>query len=505
MADVTRTKRVLLNLVTNAFKHLANKIDRSVLPLLGTYGASVNEFNYAQGQILIRARLVITKDDRSARDLADDVPKQWLRFEVHDNGDGVPTDLRSQLFVGAFVSTPWSGKCEAPPTHDPRSGDPEPVSKVKGEKEVTSGVSEIKQNLDGAHRIKSESPPDRRTLPDDDPDFSYDKHGTDQYLNDFAKHQGSGLGLFVANLCVEEMGGTIGFRCARDLRPKTSTSSGGAPAPMPLLGGSVFWFDIPYVPVSNKIYTRPPVQLRSLDSLRESLCDSIGQGSDSNSTRSWCKGFHSEDDLFGRCVPRESGIDHTKHHLSGLVNDSYCIGESLEIDRDSGSRSIKTTSDTENPSIVNVREVTQSLLERPCVLVVDDSIMVQKLLCRSLASLNFETDTACNGREGLIKMKGKRYRAVLVDFLMPVMDGIAATAEFRAWERDLSNDSATKSCGASNSTHEDSDRQLIIGISANISDFELETAWKAGINHFIRKPVKVSIGCLLLYSSVKCF
>ena len=425
MADVTRTKRVLLNLVTNAFKHLANKIDRSVLPLLGTYGASVNEFNYAQGQILIRARLVITKDDRSARDLADDVPKQWLRFEVHDNGDGVPTDLRSQLFVGAFVSTPLSGKCEAPPTHDPRSGDPEPVSKVKGEKEVTSGVSEIKQNLDGAHRIKSESPPDRRTLPDDDPDFSYDKHGTDQYLNDFAKHQGSGLGLFVANLCVEEMGGTIGFRCARDLRPKTSTSSGGAPAPMPLLGGSVFWFDIPYVPVSNKIYTRPPVQLRSLDSLRESLCDSIGQGSDSNSTRSWCKGFHSEDDLFGGCRAQErdinneiSQVPNSRPTLNESMND--CLNECVGIDSDSSS---ENASCDESPVAMESSLTPQTSPERPCVLVVDDSIMVQKLLCRSLASLNFETDTACNGREGLIKMKGKRYRAVLMDFLMPVMDG----------------------------------------------------------------------------------
>jgi CheY-like chemotaxis protein len=177
--------------------------------------------------------------------------------------------------------------------------------------------------------------------------------------------------------------------------------------------------------------------------------------------------------------------------LSGLVNDSYCIGESLEIDRDSGSRSIKTTSDTENPSIVNVREVTQSLLERPCVLVVDDSIMVQKLLCRSHASLNFETDTACNGREGLIKMKGKRYRAVLVDFLMPVMDGIAATAEFRAWERDSSNDSATGTSNEDTLAHDNKHRQLVIGISANVSDAELHLAWKAGIDHFIRKPIKV--------------
>jgi len=339
----------------------------------------------------------------------------------------VPTDLRSQLFVGAFVTAPWSGKCEAPPTHDPRGGDPEPVSKVERDCDANSNIPEM-TTYTGATGGKSTADItlDRtRTLSMTDTGVNDDKHGADQYLNDFAKHQGSGLGLFVANLCVEEMGGTIGFRCARDLRPKTSTSSGGAPAPMPLLGGSVFWFDFPFVPVSNKIYTRPPVQLRSLDSLRESLCDSIGQGSDSNSTRSWCKGFHSEDDLFGGCRAQErdinneiSQVPNSRPTLNESMND--CLNECVGIDSDSSS---ENASCDESPVAMESSLTPQTSPERPCVLVVDDSIMVQKLLCRSLASLNFETDTACNGREGLIKMKGKRYRAVLMDFLMPVMDG----------------------------------------------------------------------------------
>ena len=69
------------------------------------------------------------------------------------------------------------------------------------------------------------------------------------------------------------------------------------------------------------------------------------------------------------------------------------------------------------------------------VLVVDDSIMVQKLLMHALTQMNFEVDTAKNGREAFEQMQKRRYRAVLMDFLMPVLDGISATALYRQWER----------------------------------------------------------------------
>lgn len=120
MADATRTKRVLLNLVTNACKHLASKVGGSSSALIGSDKFDIGDTKQTQqGQVLIHVRLVLG-DDGGNDFFANGTPKQWLRFEVHDNGDGVPTDLRSQLFVGAFVAAPWSGKCDAPPTADPR-------------------------------------------------------------------------------------------------------------------------------------------------------------------------------------------------------------------------------------------------------------------------------------------------------------------------------------------------------------------------------------------------
>jgi len=88
-------------------------------------------------------------------------------------------------------------------------------------------------------------------------------------------------------------------------------------------------------------------------------------------------------------------------------------------------------------------------------------------------------------------MKETRYRAVIMDFLMPVMDGIAATAEYRAWEQDSRVNATSSAHVSAGPIRNDLRHQLVIGISANVSDSELDTAWEAGIDHFIRKPVKV--------------
>ena len=85
-------------------------------------------------------------------------------------------------------------------------------------------------------------------------------------------------------------------------------------------------------------------------------------------------------------------------------------------------------------------------------------------------------------------MKQAPYQAVLMDFLMPVMDGISATAEFRAWEQETHGADAAP---PQNGSPRGRLRQVVIGISANAEGGDLESARKAGIDHFINKPVKV--------------
>ena len=483
IADAIRTRRVLLNLVTNACKHLASKAWYSY-----SNGAGIDCNKDDQGKIIIRALLVAT-EDTSTIGITDNPPKQWIRIEVHDNGDGVPNDLRSQLFVDAFVAKPWTGKCNAPPTTDPRGGEPEPATDNERSWAENSATSEMNSYNGATGGSKMGCSYDSGPQIESEPDVSIISSHFDQYSNDFARHQGSGLGLFVANLCVQEMGGNIGFRCARDLKAHVCKSPERDPSPQPLLGGSVFWFDIPFVPVGRD--RTKPEQCGSF----KSNSHSPGLDSDSNSTQ---KGSTRADDSFGDYISQGGDNDHLRHHSSASVSSLHKETDSSGgcVGFDGGGTSSQSTSGIAMPFMQDLRVQTRLSLIKPCVLVVDDSIMVQKLLCRLLARLNIDTDTACNGQEGLIKMKEVPYCAVLMDFLMPVMDGITATAEIRAWERErdsLRDRTIYQARRTSSSGNNISHRHLVIGISANVSDLELKSAWEAGIDHFLKKPVKVCI------------
>jgi len=54
------------------------------------------------------------------------------------------------------------------------------------------------------------------------------------------------------------------------------------------------------------------------------------------------------------------------------------------------------------------------------ILVVDDSVTVRKMTVHVLSRLNFEVETASNGKEALDLMIRGSYAAVLMDFTMPV-------------------------------------------------------------------------------------
>ena len=67
------------------------------------------------------------------------------------------------------------------------------------------------------------------------------------------------------------------------------------------------------------------------------------------------------------------------------------------------------------------------------VLVVDDNPINQKFLFYSLKKF-YEIETADNGLEAVEKLENKNFDVVLMDLLMPVMDGAEATLRIRASE-----------------------------------------------------------------------
>jgi DNA-binding response OmpR family regulator len=89
---------------------------------------------------------------------------------------------------------------------------------------------------------------------------------------------------------------------------------------------------------------------------------------------------------------------------------------------------------TMNGTLANWRDASHLVYERsmgPRVLVVDDDPVLCELMAQLLMSEGFETDVATNGRDGLDKAHANPPRVIVLDMIMPVMDGWA----FRAHQR----------------------------------------------------------------------
>ena len=107
------------------------------------------------------------------------------------------------------------------------------------------------------------------------------------------------------------------------------------------------------------------------------------------------------------------------------------------------------------------------------VLIVEDNHINQTLFRKFISKMGFHSDVAENGREALDYLEVVRYDIILMDIMMPVMNGLECTKKIRSTNNPVIA------------------LTPIIGISANL---ELKNkALKAGMNSFIGKPVHFSI------------
>lgn len=66
------------------------------------------------------------------------------------------------------------------------------------------------------------------------------------------------------------------------------------------------------------------------------------------------------------------------------------------------------------------------------VLIVDDDPAVRELLSIILAGRGMECDTAADGDQAIARLDGGRYDAVVLDLVMPRIDGSGVIAHMRA-------------------------------------------------------------------------
>jgi CheY-like chemotaxis protein len=69
--------------------------------------------------------------------------------------------------------------------------------------------------------------------------------------------------------------------------------------------------------------------------------------------------------------------------------------------------------------------------ERPKVLIVDDELFNVDYLQQELEDCNYDLITASNGREALDKIKSEAPDLVLLDLMMPILDGFAVLTQLK--------------------------------------------------------------------------
>jgi CheY-like chemotaxis protein len=104
------------------------------------------------------------------------------------------------------------------------------------------------------------------------------------------------------------------------------------------------------------------------------------------------------------------------------------------------------------------------------VLVADDNQLNQNMLRRQIAKLGHQVDVVSNGRQAVEAVEQQPYDALLMDVLMPEMDGLTAAAEIcRRWSP--------------------STRPRLIALTAMAAPGDEERCRKAGFDDYMSKPV----------------
>lgn len=106
----------------------------------------------------------------------------------------------------------------------------------------------------------------------------------------------------------------------------------------------------------------------------------------------------------------------------------------------------------------------------PRVLVVDDNAMNQEVIVEFLELEDYDIDQAGDGQEALDMVQANHYDLILMDIMMPVMDGVMATRKIRELDDPAKNS------------------VRIIAVTAKVARDNAHIWKEAGFNGYIIKP-----------------
>ncbi len=111
------------------------------------------------------------------------------------------------------------------------------------------------------------------------------------------------------------------------------------------------------------------------------------------------------------------------------------------------------------------------------ILLAEDNGINQRIATLIFAQMGMRFDVASNGMEALEMAKKKNYDIILMDIKMPIMDGLDATREIRAFEKES----------------EVKVPAYIVALTASEVLDSRNVCMAAGMDEFMEKPIKETL------------
>jgi DNA-binding response OmpR family regulator len=68
------------------------------------------------------------------------------------------------------------------------------------------------------------------------------------------------------------------------------------------------------------------------------------------------------------------------------------------------------------------------------ILIIEDELSLANALKLKLSSVSYEVEIAENGRIGIDRLKADKYDLVLLDLILPELDGFGVLTELKSWK-----------------------------------------------------------------------
>lgn len=115
-------------------------------------------------------------------------------------------------------------------------------------------------------------------------------------------------------------------------------------------------------------------------------------------------------------------------------------------------------------------------LKKPIsILLVEDNMLNQKLMYFNLTKMGFNLKMVNNGQEAVDAYKNGKYEFIMMDLMMPIMDGYQATKAIRNIEKETGN------------------KSYIIGLTSNVYDSDKDKCLDAGMDEYMPKPFDIDV------------